>query len=64
MILGPDGQPLVVYERRALGFIDRTLPAESETEPCTGVAPVPPDPDKWWREDRDAITIVYKGGKE
>ena len=64
MILGPDGQPLVIYERRALGFIDRTLPVKRETEPCTGITPYPPDPDKWWGDSPERQTIVYRGGRE
>lgn len=33
MIVDKDGSPLVVYERRAMGFIARTLPTESSEPP-------------------------------
>lgn len=34
MILDRNGNPLVVYERKAIGFLDRTLP-DAEGEPVT-----------------------------
>ena len=37
MILDRYGRPLVSYERRALGFVDRTLPESGG--PVTGVVP-------------------------
>lgn len=32
MILGPDGKPATTPERKAIGFTERTLPAESGGE--------------------------------
>lgn len=36
MILDRFGKPLVVYERKAIGFTERTLP-ETESEPVSGL---------------------------
>ena len=33
MILDQYGRPLVIYERKAVGFVERTLPAESSEPP-------------------------------
>lgn len=39
MILDKNGNPLVVYERRAIGFLDRTIPTD-DREPVNMPNPV------------------------
>lgn len=50
MIFDRKGVPLVIYERKAIGFIDRTLPLESSEPPSIAQAQIMPQREGIWTE--------------